>query len=90
MSRKAAYALKSRDPAFAHAWKAAVGAPRGQAPEDPAQGNKATPAAPSNSSTARQHAADRKVQEALRDRVFARLARLQADSAAVARHAPLA
>lgn len=28
MSRKAAYALKSRDPAFAHAWNAALGAAR--------------------------------------------------------------
>jgi hypothetical protein len=89
MSRKAAYALKSRDPAFAEAWKAAVGAPRAAPAKAAAEGNKPTPAAPSISSTARRYPADRKIQEALRDRFFARLARLQAESAPVARRAPL-
>jgi hypothetical protein len=90
MSRKAAYALKSRDPAFADAWKVAVAARRQSAPKAPAEGNKAGPAATSISSTARRYPADRKLQEGLRDRVFAKLVALQADSAAVARRAPLA
>lgn len=37
MSRKAAYALKSRDPAFASAWKAALGAHRPARRQEPAR-----------------------------------------------------
>jgi hypothetical protein len=89
MSRKAAYALKSRDPAFAHAWKVAAGARPQSARKAPAEGNKANPAARSIWSTGRRHPRDRRAEEALRDRFLARLAALQSDSASVARRAPL-
>jgi len=88
MSRKSAYALKARDRAFAEAWKIAAAAGQqshkvgevATSPNSRAQGNRVAPAVP----------ADRKAQEALRDRFFARLVALQADSAPVARRAPLA
>ncbi len=97
MSCKAAYALKSRDAAFAHAWKVATAANRagdkakevGGTPVSPTQGNTPTPATRSIWSTARRDPQARKVDEALRDRFFARLLALQADSAAVAPRRPL-
>ncbi len=97
MSRKAAYALKSRDAAFAHAWKVATAANRagdkakemGGTPVSPTQGNTPTPATRSIWSTARRDPQARKVDEALRERFFARLLALQADSAAVAPRRPL-
>ena len=97
MSRKAAYALKSRDAAFAHAWKVATAANRagdkakemGGTPVSPTQGNTPTPATRSIWSTARRDPHARKVDEVLRDRFFARLLALQADSEAVAPRRPL-
>ena len=80
MSRKAAYALRSRDPTFAAAWRAALKARRIERESDkveevhkprvsPAQGDRSTRAAPSSWSSIRRHH-----DAALRDLFFARLA----------------
>lgn len=84
MSRKSAYALKSRDPEFADAWKRALNArptnrPSGEMtevqtpPDSLDQGDIATRAARSTWST-RRAAFDRQLQDAARDNFFARLA----------------
>ena len=82
MSRKSAYALKSRDPAFADAWAKALLASKGHkveeiegVPVSPTQGDAATRAAPSNVSTGQRGGEDeRRRQNAVRDRFFAQLA----------------
>ena len=82
MSRKSAYALKSRDPAFADAWAKALRASKGHkveeiegVPVSPTQGDAATRAAPSNVSTGQRGGEDeRRRQNAFRDRFFAQLA----------------
>jgi hypothetical protein len=89
MSRKAAYALKSRDPAFADAWKVALARRPQSVPKAAAEGNNSDPAARSISSIDRRHPRARQMEEALRDRFLARLLALQADSAPVARRRPL-
>ena len=82
MSRKSAYALKVRDPAFADAWAKALHASKGHkveeikgVPVSPPQGDAATRAATSSVSTG-QHAREdeRRRQNAFRDRFFAQLA----------------
>jgi hypothetical protein len=80
MSRKSAYALKDRDPAFAAAWKAAVKPRRGDKSDKsdrprmaPAQGDGPPRASLSKVSTAESDMR-RKAAEAERDRFFARLA----------------
>jgi hypothetical protein len=94
MSRKSAYALKDRDPAFAAAWNAALKARRRRRggdethePHDPpvslGQGDGAQRAARSIWSTAH-----RQRDEAARDLFFARLARLRVASPALARRSP--
>lgn len=97
MSRKAAYALKSRDPAFADAWKIATAARRsGDTVKDmaapakpPGQGNSVARSASSNSSSGGRYPRERRVEEALRDRFLARLVALRADSPPVARRTRL-
>jgi hypothetical protein len=84
MSRKSAYALKERDPAFADAWKAAKRA--GQKPIEgdkvdevdgppcsPVQGNDASRSAPSSASTVNRYSG-RHPDAFRRDLFFARLA----------------
>jgi hypothetical protein len=84
MSRKSAYALKSRDRAFADAWETALNArPKSRksdevedvqaSPNSLSQGDSAIRAARSTSSTARRRP-DRRQEEAARDLFFARLA----------------
>lgn len=84
MSRKSAYGLKSPDPAFAHAWEAALNArPKSRkggqvkdvqaAPHSRREGDGADRAAPSTSSTGRV-TRDRRREEAARDLFFARRA----------------
>lgn len=94
MSRKSAYALKSRDRAFARAWEAALNArPKSRksdeveevhaSPDSLSQGDSAIRAALSIESTGRPPP-DRRADEAARDLFFARLAakRLRAPSVA--------
>lgn len=93
LSRKSAYALKARDPAFAAAWQGALNArpqrrTSGQvdglkaSPNSLGQGDSAILAAPSTSSTAGA-SRDRRREDAERYRFFARLAdRLRSPSAA--------
>jgi hypothetical protein len=96
MSRKSAYALKLRNSAFADAWKTALDARATSrqsdevdevqaSPDSRVQGDSATRAALSISSTARRPP-DRREDEAARDRFFARLAakRFRSPSAAAA------
>jgi hypothetical protein len=76
MSRKSAYALKSRDPVFAAAWRAAVGASgRRSAAPAPRQneGDSRTRAASSSGSTANRADTLASATEE-RDRMFAALA----------------
>jgi hypothetical protein len=97
MSRKAAYALKSRDPAFADAWKIATAARRSgdtvkdmaAPPKPPAQVNNVARSESSISSSGGRYPRDRRVEEALRDRFLARLVALRADSPPVARRTRL-
>ena len=77
MSRKSAYALKSRDPAFAHSWNAALEAAKRNKVEEvqaspipSSQGDRPIRAAPSNESISARRRADAE----LRDRFLARLA----------------
>jgi hypothetical protein len=82
MSRKSAYALKGRDPAFADAWTKALRARKGDkvaevegVPVLPLRDDTATRAAPSNVSIGQRGREDeRRRQSALRDRFFAQLA----------------
>jgi hypothetical protein len=90
MSRKSAYALKDRDPAFAAAWNAALKATEGDKVEEVegppvslSQGDIRTRAASSISSNDPCQAA-RRLDELQRDLFFARLARLRADSPSLA------
>ena len=92
MSRKSAYALKSRDAAFASAWAEALKGPvlslskdrkaeqMDGAPVSPLEGNRRNRATPSTDSTSATQLALRRADEALRDAFFARLR----DSAALA------
>lgn len=80
MSRKSAYALKSRDSAFADAWGAATKALARKAIE----GDTTILVRPSTSSTARCHPDRRLLDAARRDRFFARLAGLNGESAPLA------
>ncbi len=84
MSRKAAYALKSRDPAFASAWKAALGAQR------PArrQGNKVHEVDDHPFSPTQGNRGFRSFDAELRDQFFSTL--IANRTASVARRAPLA
>jgi hypothetical protein len=82
MSRKSAYALKDRDPAFAAAWKAALGAHEGDKVEEvhgppcpTGQGDRPALETMSKVSTAGR-GMPRRLAEAQRDRFFARLAAL--------------
>jgi hypothetical protein len=95
MSRKSAYALRSRDPAFAAAWDAAGKAERTAGKgykvaevegcaNSPNQGDRSVGPAPSIWSTAQRDAA-RHMDAMRRDRFFARLAQLSADSRSLAR-----
>ena len=86
MSRKSAYALKARDPAFAAAWalKNARNDRQGDEVQEVdnsrtslSQGDKAHRAAPSNSSTERL----RRIEEFRRDRFFASLSATRTSSA---------
>ena len=90
MSRKSAYALKARDPAFAEAWDEALKIARNarqcdevQEVHNPrtslSQGDKAPRTAPSRSSTAQL----RRIEELCRDRFFAKLAATRTLSAKV-------
>ena len=80
MSRKSAYALKARDPAFAHAWESALNARRqgGKVEEVEAppvsiiEGNTCTRAALSTESTSPGRSGRRR-EEVARDLYFARL-----------------
>ena len=90
MSRKSAYALKARDPAFAAAWDEALKNARNARQGDEvqevhnprtslSQGDKARRTAPSRSSTSQL----RRIEELRRDRFFARLAATRTPSAKV-------
>jgi hypothetical protein len=90
MSRKSAYALKARDPAFAAAWDEALKNARNARQGDEvqevhnprtslSQGDKARRAAPSRSSTAHL----RRIDELRRDRFFAGLAATRTASSKV-------
>ena len=88
MSRKSAYALKARDPAFAAVWNAAAGKrKRNEAREvnrpsvSPGQGDSRAHAALSVSSFGQRDAV-RRAADAYRDRLFDSLARLRAAGAA--------
>lgn len=79
MSRKAAYALKKRDPAFAGAWAKALATPKGNKVEEvedppvsPSRGNSRIPAAASTASI-RMTPLARAQADRERDRYFARL-----------------
>ena len=79
MSRKSAYALRARDPAFAASWDAALNASKGhkvdevdRPPISLGQGNSGTAAAASVLSTDRRHAL--RLDRLRRDASFARLA----------------
>ena len=82
MSRKSAYALKGRDPAFADAWNKALRTRKSDKVEEvegvrvlPLRDDTATRAAPSNVSIGQRGREDeRRRQSALRDRFFAQLA----------------
>jgi len=87
MSRKSAYALKARDPAFAAAWDEALKNARNARQGDEvqevhnprtslSQGDKVRRTAPSKSSTQL-----RRIEELRRDRFFARLAATRTPSA---------
>jgi len=87
MSRKSAYALKARDPAFAAAWDEALKSARNARQGDEvqevhkprtslSQSDKARRTAPSKSSTQL-----RRIEELRRDRFFARLAATRTPSA---------
>jgi hypothetical protein len=69
MSRKSAYALKLRDPAFAQAWHAALAVK----PPATAEGDKAERATPSTSSSSKASTLAAKHEEMRRDRFFAML-----------------
>ncbi len=69
MSRKSAYALKSRDPAFAQAWNAALAVK----PPATAERDKPKPATPSTSSSSMPSTLAAKHEEMRRDRFFAML-----------------
>ena len=86
MSRKSAYALKARDPAFAAAWDEALKNARNARQGDEvqevhnprtslSQGDKSRRTAPPKSST------QRRIEELRRDRFFARLAATRTSSA---------
>ena len=83
MSRKAAYSLKSRDPAFASAWNAAIAANRPTRP----QGNKVKEVDGPPFSPAQGNKARFNFDAEMRDLVFSRLTANR--SASVARRAPL-
>jgi hypothetical protein len=94
MSRKSAYALKGRDPAFADAWNAALKARRTKRegdkveevhvpPVSSSQGDKRVRAEPSDWSTIR-----RRHDAALRDLFFGRLVRQSGESPSLARRTP--
>jgi hypothetical protein len=73
MSRKSAYALRKRDPGFAAAWNAAIGAgsilnPKGNS------GRQSQHSQPSQLAVTQETAEARRRDELLRDRFFARLA----------------
>ena len=68
MSRKSAYALKARDPAFAEAWIAALAAPSA-----PSEGDRLRRSAPSNSSSKLPHPKKVECDAMRRDRFFAAL-----------------
>jgi hypothetical protein len=70
MSRKSAYALKSRDPAFAKAWEAALKAERAKT----RQGDKMQEVEDPPVSSGRGDMRCRESEAATRDRFFARLA----------------
>jgi hypothetical protein len=80
MSRKSAYALKSRDSVFADAWGAATNAPA----QKPVEGDTPVLVRPSTSSTVQCHPDRRLLDAARRDRFFARLAALNGESAPLA------
>ena len=69
MSRKSAYALKSRDSAFAQAWNTALAVK----PPTAAEGDKPKRATPSTSSSSLPSALAAKHEEMRRDRFFAML-----------------
>jgi hypothetical protein len=83
MSRKSAYALRARDPAFAEAWAAAL-SPLRKTAEKPAlcgsEGDNVKPSAPSIWSSRPVHTIRAKHDAMRRDRFFARLAMLGSDS----------
>jgi hypothetical protein len=83
MSRKAAYALKSRDPAFASAWNAAIAANRPTKP----QGNKVEEIDGPLFSPGQGNRRSRRLDAQLRDRFFSSLTANR--SAPVARRQPL-
>ena len=83
MSRKAAYALKSRDPAFASAWKAAIAANRPTKP----QGNKVEEIDGLPFSPGQGNRRSRSFDAALRDQFFSSLTANR--PAPVARRQPL-
>lgn len=90
MSRKSAYALRSRDPAFAEAWEAALGASKARnvedlkaAPVSSGEGDIRTRATLSTMSKDR-----RRLDELRRELFFARLSRLHGVSRPLARRVP--
>jgi hypothetical protein len=85
MSRKSAYALKSRDPAFARAWQSALAARRPQREGDKVEEVDGAPN-PSRQGDTAARTRDREPlsRSALRDRYFASLAALRRTSAAPA------
>jgi hypothetical protein len=85
MSRKSAYALKSRDPAFARAWQSALAARRPQREGDKVEEVDGAPN-PSRQGDTATRARDREPlsRSALRDRYFASLAALRQTAAAPA------
>ena len=78
MSRKSAYALKARDPAFACAWQSALAARRAQRKGDKVEEVEGAPNRTRQGDTAA-YTRDRELpsRSALRDRFFARLAEMR-------------
>ena len=78
MSRKSAYALKARDPAFACAWQSALAARRAQRKGDKVEELEGAPNRTSQGDTAaRTHDRQFLSRSVLRDRFFARLVELR-------------
>lgn len=88
MSRKSAYALKARDPAFAAAWTAAVNARPAARREGDTSDTSDRPRGSRGEGDIRARRSPSRSNTFARDRFFAELARRTRDSAELARQAP--